>query len=365
MHDRTRTRKLRVGPGLLVAVGVSLLLAACGSGDNRATNLLRQTFTGAHKVNSGKLGFSLTITPSGTSALKGPLAISLSGPFQSLGSGRLPKSDFTLGLSTSGGNVSIALLSTGTKGYVSFQGQSYQMPQATFQQLESSFAQLGSSSASGGGTGVLGKLGIQPERWLVNPQVVGNEFFGGASTTHIHAGINVVALLGDLNTFLKRASSVGASTSGNLPGGIPRAERNQIASEIHDPSLDVWTGASDKTLRRLDLKLRLDTSGQGAALLGPTASLLLSIQYSQLNQPQRISPPATVAPFSEFQAKLKVLVADLQSGLTGGLGSSTGSTGSGGATGSSPNYQKYSQCIQKAAGDVGKMQKCASLLGAG
>jgi hypothetical protein len=362
MHDRTRTRTLRIGAGLLTAMVLSILLAACGGSGSRATNLLRETFTGTHKINSGNLAFSLTIAPSGSSALKGPLSVSLSGPFQSLGRGRLPKSNFTLQVTTSGGKVSIALLSTGTRGYVTFQGQNYQLPQATFRQLESSFAQLGSSSGSGGGSGVLAKLGIQPQHWLVDPQVIGNEFVGGATTTHIHAGIDVSALLNDLNRFLKRASSVGSTTTGNLPNGLSAGERNQIASEIHNPGLDVWTGASDKTLRRLDLKLKLDTSGQGAALLGPSASVLLSLQYSQLNQPQTITPPSTVAPFSQFEARLKVLVADLEGGLAGG---STGTGGSGAASGSGPNYQKYTQCIQKAGGDVTKMQKCASLLGSG
>ena len=34
---------------------------------------------------------------------------------------------------------------------------------------------------------------------------------GGAQTTHIHAGVNVPALLNDLNTLLERASSLGVS----------------------------------------------------------------------------------------------------------------------------------------------------------
>ncbi|HTX31211.1 MAG TPA: hypothetical protein VMD09_07485 [Solirubrobacteraceae bacterium] len=367
MPIRLRNRTLRCVATLAVA---GLGLAACGGGSNdQATTLLHQTFTGNHRINSGIVGLSLAVTPSGSSALKGPISLSLGGPFQSLGSGKLPQSDFTLTLGTSGGNVSVGILSTGSQGYVSFEGQSYQLPPATFQRLESSFAQLGSSPGSKSGSGVLARLGIQPQHWLVNPQVVGNEALDGTNTTHIRAGINVPALLQDLNTFLSRASSVGASTA-KLPTQISPATRSQIASEIHNPSIDVWTGTGDKTLRRLDLSLKLDTTGETSALLGPSAALRLTMEYANLNQAQSITAPKTVLPYSQFQDKLKVLLADLQSGLTsGGTGtgatgtSGTGTTGSGGAA--SSTYQRYAQCIQAAGSDIANMQKCAPLLNGG
>ncbi len=320
MSDRLRTRMLRSMAKPLLAGALLLGVAACGAGGNQAAALLRQTFAGQHKITSGNLGLNLTITPSGASALKGPLTVSLGGPFQSRGPGRLPQSDFTLAVGTGGGTLSVAVLSTGTRGYVTFQGQSYELPRATFQRLESSFARLGSSPASRTGSGVLAKLGIQPEHWLINPQVVGDEAFGGTNTAHIHAGINVPALLSDLNTFLSHASALGAAGATSLPGGISAATRGRIAGEIHNAGVDVWTGTADKTLRRLDLRLGLDLTGRAAALLGPAAALRLTMQYAELNQPQSISAPSALLPYSQFQAKLRVLLADLQSGILGASG---------------------------------------------
>ena len=43
--------------------------------------------------------------------------------------------------------------------------------------------------------------------WLVDPTVVGSENIGGADTTHIHAGVDVSALLADLSSLLQKASS--------------------------------------------------------------------------------------------------------------------------------------------------------------
>src|SRR5207248_413536 len=121
---------------------------------------------------------------------------------------------------------------------------------------------LSSSPGGSGSSGLLSKLGIQPLHWLADPQVVGDEDVAGASTTHIHANINVAALLGDFNTFLQKAASLGVSGSASFPRGISAASRNRISREIESPSFDVWTGKADKTVRRLLIKLTLPVSGK-------------------------------------------------------------------------------------------------------
>ena len=361
-----------------MVVLASLGLTACGSASSGSANpntLLSQTFTGTHKVTSGNLNLTLTIDASGSSLLSGPITLSFGGPFQTRGAGKLPESNFTVSATALGRSVAVGVISTGTAGYVTLQGASYRMPQATFQKLESSFSQLASTPGSSSGSGALGRLGIQPLKWLTNPTVVGNENVGGAQTTHIHAGVNVNALLTDLNTVLEKASSLGVSGANTLKSGIPAADRTKIASEIKNPSVDIWTGTSDKTIRRLTITLTLPITGKTSSELGglKSADISLTMQYSDLNQPQTIKAPTTVRPFSEFQSKLNAFVQQLQGAAGGALGSgsssssggsSSGSSG-GTSTGSSSNVTKYSQCIQAAGGDVGKMQKCAALLGSG
>jgi hypothetical protein len=339
--------------------------------------LLRQTFSGKHKVNSGTLNVALTLTPSGSRTLRNPISIAFGGPFQSQGTGKLPQSNFTVSLGARGTAASIGIISTGTTGYVSFQGSSYQLPPADFQRLESSFSQLTSSPGNSGNSGVLGKLGIQPLRWLTNPQIVGTDSVGGAQTTHIHAGINVASLLGDFSTFLQRASSLGIGGATAFPHGISQSSISRIAGEIQNPSFDVWTGNADKTVRRLRINLTFPVTGQVSTLLGGlrSAGVGLSMDYGAINQPQTIAAPTSVRPYSEFQSKLQTFVAairsSIQSALTGGTstgssgGSTLGGSTTGGSSSSSGNYQAYSRCIQKANGNVSKMQQCAPLLNGG
>jgi hypothetical protein len=255
-------------------------------------------------------------------------------------------------------------VSTGTNGYVSLNGTSYHLPAATFRQLEGSFSRLTNTSAPGSGSGALGKLGISPLKWLKNPTVVGNQTIGGTVTTHIHAAVNVGRLLADLNTVLANASSLGISGASRVSSGISSAARARIARNVHNPTLDVWTGTKDHTLRQLEINLDVPVSGSFSALLGGlrAAHVLLMMQYSQINQPQTIKAPASPKPFSEFASRLQGLLQGLQ-GTVGAITPSMGSGSSSGATAS--QLQRYSQCIQSAGGDVAKMQRCAGILNGG
>jgi hypothetical protein len=358
---------------ILFAVLVAAVLSACGSSSSSssadAQTLLKQTFSGSHKISSGVLSFGLTLTPSGSSMVKNPITLNLSGPFQSRGSGQLPASNFTISANALGHHGQLGVVSTGTNAYVVLQGSAYQLPSADFQKLQSSFTSSSGTSGAGG----LAKFGIDPLHWLTNPSTVGSDSVAGTPTTHLRAHVNVSSLLSDLNTFLQKASASTGTASSQIPTTIPPATQQKIAQAVKNPTVDVWTGNSDKTLRKLSLNLNLPVSGQASTSLGglTSAGIGLTLQYANLNQPQNISAPGNLKPFAQFAAKLQGVLQQLQSSFgTSGLGSSSAggsgtSTSSGAGTPNAANVQKYTACIQKAAGDVTKMQKCASLLQAG
>ena len=177
-------------------------------------------------------------------------------------------------------------------------------------------------------------------------------------------------LLGDLSTFLQKASSLGVPNTNKLPTSISDATKAKIASSVKNPGLDVWTGKHDKTARKVTIQLTVPVTGQISTLLGGlnSAQIALTMEYANLNRPQTITAPTTVRPFGEFTTKMQGLAQSLQGplgGVTGGAAGATGATGSGGASsaiGSSSNVQAYAQCIQAAGNDASKMQGCAKLL---
>ena len=373
MNHRFRTYRHAFGC-LGAAALLAATLAACGGGSGDASQLLRDTFRGSHSIKSGKVNFSLTLTPSGSRSLTSPVSLSFNGPFQSRGTGKLPQSNFTLSGTLQGHTGSLGIVSTGDAGFVSLQNTAYKLPDATFRRLEASFANTG-----GGGANPLGNLGIDPLSWLSNPSVVGDEDVAGTATTHIRAGINVKAFLTDLSKVLQKVAAQGSVPgSSTLANGLSPDTINRVASSAQNPSFDLWTGKSDKTFRRVQINLTYPVTGQISTLLGGlnSAAIGLVVEYDDLNQPQTIVAPTNPQPYSQFTTKLRALVSQLRNAL-GGLtgagasltpGSSSGSTTPSATTtpssaaGGAGNVQAYSQCIQQAANDVSKMQACAKLL---
>ena len=325
MQARTRGIR-RVGPSLATIVAV-VTLAACGSSQAGAGSassdpqtLLRQTFSAHHTVRSGVLDLALTITPAGSSVLTTPISLTLAGPFQSRGNGRLPESAFKITVAALGKRGSLGVTSTGSAGYVSLNGASYRLPAADLSRVESSFA-----GSAGSGSPGLASLGIDPLHWLTRPVIVGTETVDGTQTTHVRAGVDVAALLGDLNTVLAKETKTISGATGTSPTQISAAARRKIAAAISHPTIDIWTGKRDSTLRKLSLGLDIPVTGRTSTALGglTSAAITLNVGYSQLNRPQTISTPAHVRSYSEFKLELQGVAQQLQ-GVLGGSGLGSG-----------------------------------------
>src|SRR3954470_9367965 len=128
---------MQLRPSFAVFVLVALLgmavVTGCGGGSsgNEASSstdvdqLLQDTFSGGKAIDSGKLDLSLRIDASGSADSNGPISVSVTGPFQRQGKGKLPKLDIDAKIEGAGQNVSAGVVSTGDKGFVKFQGTPY------------------------------------------------------------------------------------------------------------------------------------------------------------------------------------------------------------------------------------------------
>lgn len=374
---------MRKGFITVVALLTAGLIAGCGGGSSNtdppatgssaAHKLLVQTFDGHHTISSGVISLEVTVAPSGSSTIKQPLELSFGGPFTSGGAGKPPESDFTINVSAQGRHGSLKLISAGGQGYITVSGQSYRMPASSYKSVTSGLHSLASAGGGAGaksGAGAFSKLGIQPLDWLSDPQIVGNRNLNGAATTEVRAKVDVAAMLRDVSKLLGKPGSLGVSGSSALPQSIASATQKRIATALGSPSFDVWTGKSDKTVRRLTVNVTIPITGHIRTQLGgmTSAAVTLDFSYSDLNQPQTITAPSSVKPFSVFRSKVGAILQEIEGGLvTGSL--TAGATTTGTSTvqlGTSPLAdRKYTDCISNAAGDVKKMQRCSSLLGSG
>ena len=345
---------------LLLPLLAALVLAvsACGGdGDGEAATastdvdtLLTDTFTGSKRVESGELAVTMTLEASGgESQLDGPVTLKLEGPFEAGENGALPS--FALDASFEGAGQSLAAgaTSTGDKGFLSLQGTDYEVENTVFQQFKAGFEQAQKQGGEGGEGQTFASLGMDPRKWLTNPRNEGEAKVGDTDTIRITGGIDMAALLDDVDRALEQASALGLAGAGDVPEKLTAAQRKQVVEAIEDPRVQIFTGAEDKILRRMVLEL-----GVADAASGTSGELALDIAITDLNEDQDIAEPADAKPFDELLSQL------------GGLGalSGAGAAAGGGAGGSSSDadLEAYSECVTDAGEDLDKTRRCADLL---
>ncbi|MGZ4202416.1 MAG: hypothetical protein ACXVRH_10200 [Thermoleophilaceae bacterium] len=347
----------------LLAVSILLVAGCGGSSGEDPQKVLSQTFSSNKKVTSGKLNLTLSITADGVQNVKGPITISLVGPFQSQGSTTLPKFDFDLKIGAQGQNFTAGAISTGDKGFIKLQGNTYAVSPQVFNAFKQGFQR---SQAQQNGTKKnpsLASLGVNPKNWLKSPENKGETDVEGTTTIHIATGVDVSKLLDGIGQLLGKANQLGVSQTQRLPATLTAAQKKQIQNAIQDPTFDVYTGKSDKIVRRITIKLKFKVpqASQQRANGLKGGEVTLDVTIAQLNQPQTINAPTNAKPFSDLSSALSGLGA--LGALSGGSGAGSGATGGTGSTsGNSAKVQAYAQCVQQAAGDISKQQACAKLL---
>lgn len=350
---RRRNTAARVAVLLLAVLGLALL-AGCGGGGDEASSstpvdqLLKETFSGNKDVHDGNLSIALKLDAPGSSEVQGPIAAQISGPFESQGKGKLPKFAMDASLQGGGQDIEAGLTSTGDKGYVSFQGTSYEVSDQVFQEFRKGYEQAQSQAqANPGGGESLATLGIDPRRWLTNARNAGEAKVGDTDTIEITGGVDVPKLLDDVDKLLQRTRSLGGSAAQNIPQRLTDKEKRQAADAVKKLDVAIYTGKEDKILRRMVVDAALQAPGSSQQ-----STIHLDVQLTDVNEGQDISAPDNPKPFGELLRKLD------------GLGLGSASAGGGATSGgtSADNLQKYSECIQNAGNDADKARKCADLL---
>jgi len=347
---------------LALAALLAVVVAGCGGSDGSSASedtsvdeLLKQTFTGKKKVDSGRLDLSLKIdVQGGSSQVQGPISLSLSGPFQTQGKGKLPKFDIDAAFEGSGQSLKAGVTSTGDKAFVNFQGTEYAVSDQVFQQFKAGYEQAQKQSADKGNQQSLATLGIDPRRWLTDAKNAGEAEVGDTDTIKITGGVDVSKLLDDVNTALEKARNLGVQGSESLPEKLTDKQKQEAADAIKDLSVEIYTGKDDTTLRRMVVNMGVDAKDSGGG--ATTGTLTLDFSLLDLNEDQTIEAPSGAKPFDELLGQLGGL------GLGGAGSSGSGSSGSGSGGASAEDLKKYSDCVTAAGSDTAKAQKCADVL---
>ncbi len=329
---------------LLAAIACVSLLAACGgSSSGSAEALLKDTFSGHTQIESGNVNLSFGVSATGRSGAAKPLAVRLSGPFQSAGApsgahpeghtlagagrqaGKLPHFALALQLSAAGHALNAGATSTGSALYVQLAGTWFSTPQSAYTAIEQGYAQATAKASSAKARSTFSSLGIEPGRWLSSPTRVGAATVAGAQTVHLTASVDIPAFLADVSKLSQAGGGLSPILPGSpVPGGgaLPTTVVTELAKSIKSAHVDIYTGQSDHLLRRLEVTAVVSGTPQTKALLGglSSAELKVLLEFTDLNKPQAIAAPPNPQPPSQLLPALQKLVGVLQ-GVSSGSGS--------------------------------------------
>jgi hypothetical protein len=342
---------------LILALGLALGLLACGGddgGDEDPQQLLSETFS--TPIQSGTFDLDFRIEASGGEE-EGDFEAKLGGPFQGRGEA-FPEFDLDVSVKAESGSQSISgtggVTSTSDKAFINFQGTDYAVDQEIFDQYVSTFTSL-QDRGDTGEQGLLETLGINPSAWLTDLENDGTEEIQGAEAIHISGKADIPKFIEDLQALAKSA--------GSAAGEVKPEELDQLDETIESADFDVFTGADDKILRRLEGSLELVPSEDAP---GGFDSLSVDFQLNlgAVNEPQTIETPSASQPFSALLQRLNIDPGRIGESLRGGLQGAGALPETGGST-TAPSgdaVQAYQSCLSEAQGQA-ELQECAELLG--
>lgn len=314
---------IRAAVALLAAIACMSLLAACsGSSSGSAEALLKDTFSGHTQIESGNVNLSFGVSATGHNGAANPLAVRLSGPFQSAGAGKLPRFALALQLSAAGHALNAGATSTGSALYVQLAGTWFSTPQRAYTAIEQGYAQATAKASSAKARSTFSSLGIEPGRWLSSPAQVGTATVAGAQTVHLTASVDIPAFLADVSKLSQAGGGLSPTLPGSsLPGGgaLSPTVVTELAKSIKSAHVDIYTGQSDHLLRRLEVTAVVSGTPQTQALLGGlgSAELKVLLEFTDLNKPQTIVAPPNPQSSSQLLPALQQLVGILQGAGSG------------------------------------------------
>ena len=344
---------------LLTVAGGAGGLTGCGGDEEEARATIDDAFS--TDIQSALMTLNLEVAVEGSEELSEPVNVQLTGPFQSNGPDQLPSFDFDVSLQGPGAEAvpPFGLTSTGDNVFVELQGTSYEVGEEIVAQQNEQLAAQSDEAQS------LGALGIDPQEWVVEPVVEGDEEVAGAETTHVTAAIDVPTLVTDINGALQQASELSGATA--TTPELTEEQLAEIEEAIEDPRFEVFVGKDDGALRRLitSLNFTLPEEAQVSAGGATGGSVSFDLEFAEVGEEQEIAAPPNPQPLANLASQF--------GGIGGLFGGST--LPGGGITppdtettppSGAPDPQaleEFSRCIEQAdPGDAAAIQRCNELV---
>lgn len=256
---------------LALAIGALCVLGAVACGKDSSTTsstarrLVDQTFKATSALESAGLDAHLELAPEGLLAIGGPITLHVKGPVARTKPHRHPLLKLHGVATVAGQRYGGDLVADGRRAFLELDGRAYR---------------IGDKHSMKG----LGSLGLHPRGWLKDEQITGRARIAGTETIHVTGTVDPVRLADDLG------------------GLVPAKLRKQLAGAVKTAKFELWTGADDKILRQLTLRVSFEfPKGAQPPIAGLQAGRIeLRVGLADVNtKPGSIRAPTRSLPLSE------------------------------------------------------------------
>jgi hypothetical protein len=368
--------RIRILALFATLAAMASIFAACGGGgDDDSGEDPQKVVENAslEGVKSGEFDMSLHIKAEGDEG--GEFDVGLSGPFEAGAKGELPQAEVSIEAEGEAQDKSIdfegGLTLLTDRGFVEYEGTSYEVDPTTFGFLKSAFEQAQQQEGSEADVTACQKAaeGIKFSQFADNLEDEGSEDIDGTSTTKVSGDLDVSAAIDALIQLTEDpACSSQLEAAGPLPVGELEEARGELTKAIKKSHVEIAVG-DDDIVRKFAMELTVEPP----EAKGEKVEVEMDLTLSAVNEEQSFEKPANAKPLEALFKQLGVnplelLEAGGSSGLGGLLEGVTGGSTSGGGASSggdselgAGDQKAYVQCLQKAQTPA-DLQKCARLV---
>jgi hypothetical protein len=235
-------------------VGCGADPAERASSASDASALLRSTFANAGQLKSAAI--DLQVARAGDHA-------HLQGPVVAGKRGELPKFALSGDVTTAGKTEHDGVTWTGSRGFVTVKGETYEVPSAMVQLVAAGYQQALQQGPL---------MGLDASRWIKDPRNAGLATVGGVSTVKITGPADMTQVAADLDKLGQGLPGVGGLGSGG----------REALDNVKNATVTVYTGADVQS-----------------------APSVFDLTLTRVGEDQAIPAPADARPFSELMAQFK------------------------------------------------------------
>jgi hypothetical protein len=211
--------------------------------------------------------------------------------------------DMDMTVSLMGQDLEMTMLMDGTKAWIQYEDVWYAVPQENTKALESS----GSGALP---TDQLNDLGLDPQTWDVEWELIGTETYDGVEVYHLKATPDPKQIAGDLMKALEDPDLYKALGDPQTAEQL-KAMKNQNAKELKEAQkalenveVQLWIETGTMYLRQGTVLIGMDTTGMEGAEGVTAMNMDIAFTMADFDEPVEVKAPSNAKDFDTLMNEL-------------------------------------------------------------